>query len=1439
MKEPIFKELKLNRELEKKLTLISARKIYLNNIVEKILIIFESENYLLPKEICDLVYSFNELSKRNRLFDPKYFIVDIINKRKLSILEIYEYLLAFINRFISKKNNSDFYLQDSTIFVSNNAFFKLLTNHLPLINILFQKCQIIETNLIVDFDHKTEKIRLDNSIKFKEKIINSESEILQVHPFHGFKPLSPASKIAGNNFYFEGEVFEKVIKLTKNKKFKIRLNVGHLNQAIAVSFFSEYEAFKNINETDKVRVYGNWKWDTYINDWILESQGKIQPLPFDFFKDKIPKINLKNSELLTKFFSTKRTELHLHSRMSTMDGTGEVKDYLQKAANNNFRAITFVDHNSVQIHHEVFQESKNFKDLKIIYGAEFDVYDDINLWIVKNEIDCDLLSSEYVFFDLETTSISPLTDEIIEFGAVKYKNGKNLGSLQLFIKPTKPITAKITELTNITNDDVKDGLPIKIALKKIQAFLGDAILVAHNANFDYSFLNHFYRINNFPALKNPVIDTLKLSWVLNKTLKNHRLGTIAKSQGVIYDTDNAHRADYDAIILEQIYEDMRHKLLEQGVRNLLDINRLFKDKIVNNIFSQHITVLAKNSNGLKMLYQLISDAHIKYFNPIKKIPILPLSVLLNKQNRQNLLIGSSCSRGLLFEAVVNNYENLEEIFNYYDYIEIFPPSTYENLILKGFYTKKDLELILKTIIKLSAKYQKILVVSSNGHYVNSDDKIYRDIYIANKGLGGAYHPLHDFKNPKAQNPDQHFRTIEELIDDFKFLKDEKLLEEIIITNPNLISHQIEYIEPTKTKLYPPTILKSEENLFALVDKNLLKRYGKNPHIEILNRLEKEKTAIVTHKYSSIYYLSSLAVRKSLSDGYIVGSRGSVGSSLIATLADITEVNPLRPHYRCPNCQFHQFVDNVASGFDLPTKRCLQCNKANLIGDGQIIPFETFLGFKGDKVPDIDLNFSRDYQSDIHNYMRDFLGEKNVFRAGTISTVANKTAYGFVKNYLETREILDYSKSSIAYLAYKVQGTKRTTGQHPGGLIIVPDDMEIYDFTPINYPGNDLNSNWKTTHFDFHSIHENLLKLDFLGHLDPSIIRMLERLTNVKVQDIPMNDLKVLSLFQNCTALNYQKNYTNEDLGLLGIPEFGTQFVRELVREAKPQSFADAVLISGLSHGTDVWSGNAQKVIAKKQATLSEVISLRDDIMTFLISKGLDELLAFKIMESVRKGKGLSKEWISIMVKHKVPDWYIESCQKIKYMFPKAHAVAYVIMAFRIGWWKIYYPLEYYATYFTKRDVMFDIDSLMKGLEGIIDYQKTYEKTFSGKEYGKDKPLERDKAIYETYNILIEMYSRGYSIAKLSIEKSLSDEWIIDHDKKQLVPPFSILDGLGVAVSDKLIQSRIEKPFESFADFQLRSGVNKTILAKLKDLNLLKWDDKINLELEKQQQTFIF
>ncbi len=1210
------------------------------------------------------------------------------------------------------------------------------------------------------------------------------------------------------NVSVQGYVFKvELTKIRSGKHIQSIWLTDYTDSIMCKRFENARQDLDALNEVKKgvwIKVIGEVKFDSFARETVMmANQLEIIPAP------------LARTDKAEK----KRVELHMHSKMSTMDGIANVSDYIDQAAKWGHPAIAITDHGNVQSFPEA-QQAASKAGIKMLYGCEVNMIDP-TLHIVRNVAKVPLRDAVYVSFDLETTGLSVIHDGITEFGAVKIRNGEVIDRLQSFINPEKEISAKITQLTSITNEMVKDAPTIKEFLPTIKAFFGDDIIVAHNATFDVGFLNEACKRHNMELIHNPYIDSLPLARAIMKPMKSYRLGTVARHYKVGYDEEVAHRADYDAEVLGSVFNLLISDAMDKKKITYLDeLNSLQTMNTYQLVFPYHATLLVKNKIGLKNLFKIISKSCTEFYYGDARIPKEVL-----EEYREGLLIGSSCYRSDVFEAALNLGDSeLEEYMKFYDYIEIQPFADYYHLIDRGnLQSEEDLIISLKRLIKMAKKLNKLIVATGDVHFLNPTDKIYRDVFIANPtiGINRRAHPLCNRKDPRAFTPSQYFRTTDEMMECYPYL-DHNETYEYVVENTNKIADMIDGdFSVVHDQLFTPGIEGVDELLTELCYKNAHKMYG-DPLPEIIEaRLERELGNIIKHGFAVIYYIAHKLVKKSNDDGYLVGSRGSVGSSFVATMAEITEVNPLAPHYYCPHCQYSEFVEEegIADGYDLPDKLCPKCGKP-LKGDGHNIPFETFLGFNADKVPDIDLNFSGDYQWKAHNYTQVLFGEDKVYRAGTISTVADKTAYGYAKGYAELLGIDNSIRSAeLERIAMGCTGVKRTSGQHPGGIIVIPGYMDVYDFTPIQFPADDVNASWKTTHFDFHAIHDNVLKLDILGHVDPTVTRMLQDLTGIDPKDIPTNDEKVMSLFTSTKAMGIDLSYLNCKTGALGLPEFGTQFVRGMLEQTQPKSFNDLLIISGLSHGTDVYLGNAESLIKSGTCTLSEVIGCRDDIMVYLIEKGLPNKDAFDIMECVRKGKSPKvfpeKDYENLMKKYNVPEWYIESCKKIKYMFPKAHAAAYVLSAIRVAWWKLYYPREYYAVYFTTRCDAYDIETMIKGKEAILLRKQEIEK--SKQEYNSTK---KDEDLLGMFEIALEMYERGFHFNNVSLDKSDATDFILDpDDDKALIPPFTAIDGLGEAVGISVIEARKVNPFLSKEDVIKRTRLNNTHIKFMSKLNV--------------------
>ncbi|AKX33936.1 DNA polymerase III subunit alpha (PolC) [Spiroplasma litorale] len=1391
----------------------------------------------------NLIWEYISYIKENKA-EVKGGVISSIDFDSISYIENENKIVFNVSSFMEKEvilKHIDYYDLKLKKYGFNNLAFdiKVFNNHFEILEKI--KDEYSDENVINNkiFTKQTKKT-FTPKYKTNSSILDSSS----------YKCLNDLEENA-QNVTIHGKVISKEIRKSKSNRNIYSLSITDKTSSINCVFFQKNEEptfFDSLNENTK-KFLDNFKDDLIeVNDWV-SFNGNYSYSTYDksyiFYINKYKKIDSKDCKRADKS-TQKRVELHTHTKMSVMDGVSSVKDYLKAAKDYGWNAIAITDHLNVQCFPDAFnalneinkKESEN--KLKLIYGSELSMLNE-DFWIVKNAKNQNLRKAKFVVFDLETTGLSPEFDEIIEFGANVYDYEAGTSKrYDILIKPTIKISNFTTELTNITNEMLSNKNPIEVEFLNILKIIENGILIAHNANFDFNFLQSWSNKLGHGELNNTIIDTLTLARVMKPDLKNHRLGTVAKAFGIIYDEKNAHRADYDAEVLTNVYEHMWNDAKKNVAIDFdVDWNKFTPDNIFVNehykrIKGQHINILAKNQEGLKDLYKIISFSHVKNFLGSPKIF---KSILKEYKNKNNILVGSGCQNGEVFDILrTGTNEMLVEAIKFYDYIEIQPISVYKKLL-----QTKDLEVdrlksIIIKIIEEAKKQNKLVVATSDAHYVNPEDKIIRDIYINTKGLGGAYHPLYDFKQRVNDNPDQHLRTTDEMLKEFDWL-DKNLAFEIVVTNTNKIANLIEEdIKPLKSGLYTPKIENVDKLLTEECYKNAKEMYGEEIPEIVKERLDKELASIIKHGFAVVYWISHLLVNKSNKDGYLVGSRGSVGSSLVATMSNITEVNPLKAHYICKKCKYSNFdVDNkYKCGFDLPKKLCPKCG-CELFGEGHDIPFETFLGFDGDKIPDIDLNFSGEYQGVAHNFVKELFGENNVFRAGTISTVAEKTAYGYVLGHLEKNNVAQESvrRAEVNRLALLSTGVKRTTGQHPGGIIILPKEFEIEDFTPVNYPADDDSSDWLTTHFDFHSIHDNLLKMDVLGHVDPTALKMLKDLTGVDPINIPTNDDKVYALFANLSSLNLKSEDINgETTGALGLPEFGTQFVRAMLKETQPKTFADLVQISGLSHGTDVYIGNAQNLIKNNIATISTVIGCRDDIMVYLMNMGIDASNSFKIMEDVRKGKGLKQEYISLMKSNNVPEWYIDSCQKIKYMFPKAHATAYVLMAYRVAWYKVYYPEEYYATWFSTRADFFDIETALSGKEEVL--KKIKEIKF--KQNNKEVVSAKESGLLPIYEVILEMFSRGINFKNIdfNISNATTFKIVIDEEenKKYIYPSFNVIDSLGETVANSIVNARNDRQIVTLEDLKRRTQVTQTqieIFKKLNILNSLRNDDQLSFD----------
>lgn len=1182
----------------------------------------------------------------------------------------------------------------------------------------------------------------------------------------------------------EGVIFDINLKELKSGRHIVELKVTDYTDSLVLKMFTrknkdDLDHFKALSVGKWVRAQGRIEEDTFVRDLVM-MMSDIEEIKKNPKQDKA---------------EDKRVEFHLHTSMSQMDGIPNISAYVEQAAKWGHKAIAVTDHNVVQ----AFPDAHNAAEkngIKMIYGMEGMLVDD-GVPIAYKPFDCDLKSATYVVFDVETTGLSNQYDKIIELAAVKVKDGEIIDKFERFSNPHERLSETIINLTHITDDMLIDAPEIEEVLTEFKEWVGDAIFVAHNASFDMGFIDTGYEHVGLGESTNGVIDTLELSRTINTEYGKHGLNFLAKKYGV--ELTQHHRAIYDTEATAYIFIKMLKQLEELGVNNHKDINQsLSNEDAYKRARPNHVTLIVQNQQGLKNLFKIVSESLVHYYY---RTPRIPRSLL--DEYREGILVGSACDEGEVFTAVMQKDQSqVERIAKYYDFIEVQPPALYQDLIDRELVRDNEtLHEIYQRLLQAGQTNQIPVIATGNAHYLFEHDSIARKILIASQ----PGNPLN-----RSTLPEAHFRTTDEMLDELHFLGEETAYE-IVVKNTNELADRIERVVPIKDELYTPRMDGANEEIRELSYSNAKKLYGEDLPQIVIDRLEKELASIIGNGFAVIYLISQRLVKKSLDDGYLVGSRGSVGSSFVATMTEITEVNPLPPHYICPQCKESEFFDDgsVGSGFDLPDKNCPHCD-CDLIKEGQDIPFETFLGFKGDKVPDIDLNFSGEYQPEAHNYTKVLFGEDKVFRAGTIGTVAEKTAFGFVKGYLNDQGIHKRG-AEVDRLVKGCTGVKRTTGQHPGGIIVVPDYMDIYDFTPVQFPADDQSSSWMTTHFDFHSIHDNVLKLDILGHDDPTMIRMLQDLSGIDPKTIPVDDKETMGIFSSPDPLGVTADDILCKTGTFGVPEFGTGFVRQMLEDTKPTSFSELVRISGLSHGTDVWLGNAQDLIRSGTCDLSSVICCRDDIMVYLMYNGLEPSLAFKTMEFVRKGKGLTDDMVEAMVDNEVPDWYLDSCRKIKYMFPKAHAAAYVLMAVRIAYFKVHHPLYYYASYFTVRASDFDLITMIKDKVSIRNTVKDM--------YSRYMDLaKKEKDTLTVLEIMNEMAQRGYRMQPISLEKSKAFEFIIEGDT--LIPPFIAVPGLGENVAQRIVEARDEGPFLSKEDLNKKAGLSQKVIDYLDELGSL-------------------
>ncbi len=1390
--------------------LINSNSVSVNNI-----------KYNPSTRSLDLTLFPEEIVDKNTLLKLKMFIEDQlpflsnieihtlyvdINKPINTIVESYWTNILYEIKLKSPSilgwlNNCDKKILDNTVTISVN-------DYLGLEGLQEKKCDVLikeilkkdfdidikvefQSNKNIDFNNEKYWVEKDNEVNSlvnKMVSIDSSSTLnnsTQISS-NSSSPIVLGKKISddiislsnhleeGTTVSIEGEVFEKNIRELKSGKFLIALAITDYTSSIAIKIFCKKNEFKDLDENllcgSSYKVKGSVRYDTYEKELIIIAKD----------------INTTNKKIRQDNSKHKRVELHAHTKMSSMDGICTATDLIERAALWGHKAIAITDHGVVQAYPEALEASKKY-GIKVIYGMEGYIINDGSS--IVNNIENDTLDQTFVVFDIETTGLSFKHDRITEIGAIKVKNGEIIDNYSSLINPQINISNKITELTGISNEMVSDAPTIDSILPSFMNFIGNDPVVAHNASFDVSFIKENCKKLNINFI-NTIIDTLSLSRLLVPKLKRYKLNNLAKHFSV--DLKNHHRAVDDAKATAEIFIKLLLILKDKNLSKLSDINDLaINQSDYSKLDTYHINILAKNYTGLKNLYKIVTHSHLKTFY---KKPRIPKSVL--ETYRDGLIIGTACEAGELYRSLMKNSANSEikNIVNFYDFLEVQPIENNDFMIKKGLVKDiNDLKEINKKIIELGKEYNKPVIATGDSHFVDPHESIIREILMTGQGYGDA-----------ENQPPIYLKTTEEMLHNFNYL-DKDTAYKIVVENPNSLADSIEEIIPIPEETYPPKIEGAEEDLRNMCYKKANGIYGDSLPIVVKERLDKELNSIIKNGYAVMYIIAQKLVSKSLEDGYLVGSRGSVGSSFVATMSDITEVNPLPPHYVCKSCKHSEFIldGSIGSGADLPDKACEKCG--NIYSkDGHDIPFEVFLGFEGDKEPDIDLNFAGEYQAKAHKYTEELFGKGYVFRAGTIGTLADKSGFGFAKKYYEGKGITVNSKE-ITRLSSACVGIKKTTGQHPGGIMVVPDYKDIHDFTPVQYPANDKSSDVITTHFDYHAISGRLLKLDILGHDVPTIIKMLEEITGVDPQSIGLDDPETIKIFTSPETLKIVEKDYQIDVGSLGIPEFGTKFVRQMLLDTMPTTFAELVRISGLSHGTDVWINNAQELVRQGTAELKDVISTRDDIMNYLIHKGLPPKEAFTIMERVRKGKGLSSENEEIMKENSVPKWYVESCKKIKYMFPKAHAVAYVMMSFRIAYFKVHYPLAFYVTYFSTKVDDFDADLICKGKAIILNKIK---------ELSSNSLIltQKEKDLFTVLEVAYEAYCRGINFQQVSLYNSHSDRFIIENDS--ILPPLRALQGVGENAAKRIADERENTIFLSIEDIRLRTKISKTVIETL-------------------------
>ncbi len=1347
-------------------------------------VVYDRKSDIVRFFVRDLEGDVEKLKSALTFFIGK--VVDVENESIDKHILTAERLLELINgkgKYVERieEVNGKFYIYAIGEFGMTHITNKLKkVKGIDIEKIVIEKIEHLETNSEPNVEKNTADLTNASSVAGSKKSLNGDSNSgnFQVEKRNGsdksllytpsqlnsdFTNKKSKLKIKGKVFKIE-PVFDKYDIYITDKKDSVLCRISNDKELPEVDKW--YLFFVKYQNDDKGNEY------YYVDSFIeIPSEDRVD-----------------NSE-------EKRIELHAHTKMSDLDSVLSIEKYVEAAKKWGWSAIAVTDHANVQAVPEFYEVAKS-KGIKPIFGCELYVALDPKK-IVMNEIESTLEDQTYVVIDLETTGLNPREDEIIEVGAVKVKNKEIVDEFHTLVKSDK-LSEQSSKITGITQEMLDSARTIDEVFPELEKFFEGSILVAHNADFDTSFLSVLYKKYG-KRFDFTYIDTLRFSQAMIKKLSSFSLDKLVDHFGLGH--FQHHRAFEDAKVTALVFIKLIELAVKKGVNTFQKLNKLVEDINPLTKYPKHVTVLAKNKVGLKNLYRLISKSHTETFF---KVPQVLRSDL--ERYREGLLIGTGCSNSEIFElALKGDVSALKEALKFYDYVEIMPLDAISKDNQE--FSENDAKQVYRTLYQLGKELDIPVVMVSNAHFLDPEDIKARKVLLAPQS------EVHD------REANYYLRTTEEMLEEAKkIFEDEQIAREVVIDNPKIIESEIEVIQPVEKKLHPPYIEGAEEKLRNMAYERAYQLYGKELPEIVEKRIERELHSIIDNGYAVLYMIAHLIVKKSNEDGYVVGSRGSVGSSLVAHLVGITEVNPLPAHYLCPECHYFELREDYGSGYDLPDKQCPRCG-TKLNKNGQDIPFEVFMGFEGDKVPDIDLNFSGEYQERAHKFIEELFGKEHVFRAGTISTIADKSALGYIRSYSEkTGEILN--KAEETRLAEYVANVKRTTGQHPGGLMIVPKDKEVLDFTPYQFPANDKKTGVFTTHFAYESIHDDLVKLDALGHDDPTMIRLLYEYTGIDPMSIPMDDKQTVSVFSSLKALKISSDELGTDVGSLGIPEFGTEFVQGMLKDTRPKTFAELVRISGLSHGTDVWLGNAKDLIDKKIATLNDVIACRDDIMLYLIQKGVPPANAFKIMENVRKGKGLKDDEVNLMKEYNVPDWFIESCKKIKYLFPKAHAVAYVSMAFRIAYFKVHYPLAFYAAFFSTKGDEFDVKTILKGKESIK--QRLSELAKNRKKDVKEK--NEEKVLLSA----LEMLLRGFKFLPPRLNESDSKRFKI-YDNTLLIP-FNKIQGVGDSVAEAIVEERNVRPFTSVQDLMSRVKITKAQVEALREAGAL---EKIH---ESDQQT---